>query len=113
MKTKERTSATYATTKTITGDKISTFTNASGELEWKYTLSATFSYVAGSSVNCTSASYDEEIYHTQWSFSNGAATKSGDTAIGTGKFTCKILFITVKTSNVNLSIVCDTYGNLA
>lgn len=105
--------ATLATTKTVTGDRVAKFTNANGVVEWKYTLTASFSYVSGTSSKCTSASYTEEIYNNDWKFSDGSATKSGNVAYGKGKFVCKIFFVTVRTYNIDISITCDTYGNLS
>ncbi len=105
--------ATYATDKTASGSKDVTFTDANGNLDWTYTLTATFSYVYGVSSTCTSASYTKEIYDNDWSFSDGSATKSGNVATGKGKFVCKVLFITFKTYNIDISITCDIYGNLS
>ncbi len=105
--------APCATAETVSGNKVATFTDSSGNVEWKYTLTASFSYVKGSSSTCTNASYTKEIYESMWSFSNGSATRSGNSANGKGKFVYKILFITGKTCNIDLSITCDTYGNLS
>lgn len=102
-----------STLTTIEAEQFAKFTNSSGELEWEYTLTATFSYVYGSSVTCTDASYDYSIYDTSWKFSNGSASHSGATAYGYGTFKNKVLFITTKTINVDLSITCDVYGNLS
>ena len=101
-----------ATTAQITAERAATFTNSDGETEWKYTLSATFTYTYGVSVSCTNASYTQTIYKGNWTFSNGAATASGATARGVGKYEKKFLFITVQTVNVDVSLVCDIYGNV-
>lgn len=65
-----------ATQKTISGSRDAYFTDGNGDLEWKYTLSASFSYVPGVSSSCTSASYSNSTYDSSWSFSDGSATKS-------------------------------------
>lgn len=102
-----------ATTQTKNGLKDVKFTDSDGNVEWKYTLSATFSYVYGSSVSCTSAKYSNNIYDNAWSFSNGSATKSGGTAYGRGHYAKKVLFVTVKNIDIDISITCDKYGNLS
>jgi len=101
-----------ATAKTKSSSRDVYFTNAEGVMEWKYTLSATFSYVEGVSSTCTNASYTQTVYSGGWKFSDGAATKSGNVATGNGKYVKKILFITAKTYNIDIIISCDKYGNI-
>lgn len=101
-----------ATTLTVTKHKIASYSNADGELQWEFTLTATFSYIVGLSSTCTSASYSKSIEGSGWSFSDGSATKSGSTATGKGTFTKKMLFITTRTDNVNISLTCDKYGEV-
>lgn len=108
----EENSNTRASTLTKTGTKNATYTKSNGDLAWKYTLTATFSYVSGTSSTCTSASYTKNIYDTSWEFSNGSATKNGNKATGKGTFKDKFLFVTTQTHNVDISLTCDTYGNL-
>lgn len=108
----EETTNARATASTKTGAKDVTRTKSNGDLAWKYTLTATFSYVSGTSSTCTSASYTKNIYDTSWEFSNGSATKSGNVATGKGTFKDKVLFVTTQTQNINITITCDTYGNL-
>lgn len=98
---------------TVSGGRDATYKDSNGNLEWIYTLSATFSYVSGVSSTCTSASYTKTIYDSHWSFSDGSATKSGNTAYGKGKFVKKVLFVTGKTYDINISISCDKYGKLS
>ena len=102
-----------ATQKTISGSRDAYFTDGNGDFEWKYTLSASFSYVPGVSSSCTSASYSNSTYDSSWSFSDGSATKSGSSAYGKGKYVKQILFVTVNTYNIDLSISCDVKGNLS
>lgn len=98
---------------TKTGNKVVSCNDKNGNLEWEYTLFAEFSVVEGISATCTSATYTQTIYANDWSFSNGNATKSGNTAYGVGTFKRKVLFITTNTSNIDISISCDVYGNLS
>ncbi len=95
------------------GNKFATCYDKNNNLEWKYTLSAEFEVVEGVSATCTSATYSQTIYANDWSFSNGNATKSGNTAYGVGTFKRKVLFVTVDTANIDISISCDVYGNLS
>ena len=104
---------TNSTTFTKTGNKVVSCHDKKGNLEWEYTLFAEFSVVDGVSATCTSATYVQNIYANDWSFSNGNATKSGNTAYGIGIFKRKVLFVTVDTVNIDISISCDVYGNLS
>ena len=88
------------------------FENSDGEVEWIYTLYATFSYVTGVSSVCTDAYYEQTIYQGNWTFSNGSATKSGNTARGIGNYIKKFLFITAKDIDIDLTMTCDKYGNV-
>ena len=101
-----------ATTQTINKSKDVTCKDSDGNIEWKYTLSATFTYEYGVSATCTKASYTKTINNSGWSFSDGSATKSGNVATGKGTFKFKVLFITTQTRNVNITLTCDKYGNV-
>ena len=100
------------TMSTVSSHKDATFTNSDDELEWKYTLYATFSYTSGVSATCTNASYSQTIYKGNWTFSNGNATASGATARGVGHYEEKFLFITIRSVDVDITLVCDKYGNV-
>lgn len=102
-----------STTFTKTGNKVVTCNDKNGNLEWEYTLFAEFSVVEGISATCTSSTYSQTIYAKDWSFSNGNATKSGNTAYGVGTFKQKFLLVTIETANIDISISCDVYGNLS
>ena len=104
----------YASTDSNTVSKRieAKFENSGGEVEWIYTLYATFSYLTGVSSVCTHAYYEQTIYQGNWTFSNGAATKSGNTARGTGNYIKKFLFITSKDIDIDLTMTCDKYGNV-
>ena len=100
-----------AKTKTATVT-ASNYEDSDNSLNWTYVLTATFSYTEGESATCTAASYSQTISNSSWQFSDGSATKSGNTAHGTGTFVRKWLFITRETVPVNLYISCDSYGNI-
>ena len=97
---------------TKTANKVVTVYNANDEIACQYTLFGEFQVVSGVSAVCTSATYTQNIYDDGWSFSNGQATKSGATAYGVGKFTKKVLFITTKEIEIDISFTCDIYGNV-
>ena len=101
-----------AASNTITRSREAYYSNASGKKEWIYTLTATFSYEYGVSATCTNASYSQSIYDSNWTFSNGSATKSGNTAHGKGKYIKKELFVTTQNIDVDVSLTCDVYGNV-
>ena len=95
------------------GTREAKFVDSDGNVEWKYTLAASFTYTYGSSVSCIWASYDNNIYDDAWTFSNGSSSRSGNIGYGKGHYTKKVLFITVKNYDIDLSISCDKYGNLS
>lgn len=96
----------------ISGNKDVVFKDSNGNVEWKYTLHGTFFYVSGVSSSCTNAYYTNNIYENSWSFSDGSATTTRNRADGKGKYVCKVLLVTVKTYNIDISISCDRYGKL-
>lgn len=89
-----------------------TYSDAGGDLQWKYVLTGDFTYEYGKSSACINAYYTQEMYNSSWSFSDGEAIKSGNMAIGKGVYKLKMLFITVKTFNIDISLTCDVYGNV-
>lgn len=102
-----------SSTFTKTGNIVASHYSGDDELLWQYTLYGEFLVNSGVSAVCTSATYTQNIYASSWSFSNGQATASGNTAYGVGTFKDKVLFVTIKTVDVDLNIVCDIYGNLS
>lgn len=102
-----------SSTFTKTGNIVASYYSGDDELLWQYTLYGEFLVNSGVSAVCTSATYTQNIYASSWSFSNGQATASGNTAYGVGTFKDKVLFVTIKTVDVDLNIVCDIYGNLS
>lgn len=98
--------------KTINAYKTAYFEDGSGNREWEYTLNATFKYVEGVSSVCTTKYYAYNIYENGWSLSDASTTASGNVARGFGTFTKKILFVTIKTYVIDISLTCDIYGNV-
>lgn len=99
---------------TKTGTRNVTKYDSNNKVQWIYTLSAEYWIDEGISVSCTKADYSTTINNSSWSFSNGSASYSGNTAYGKGKFTYKVLWL-FPTQNVNIDIdlSCDSYGNLS
>ncbi|MCH5341156.1 MAG: hypothetical protein J1E01_06800 [Acetatifactor sp.] len=97
---------------TVTRSRDVYYEDSNGNLELKYTLTATFSYNYGVSSTCTSASYTQTIYDDKWSFSDGSATKSGNTAYGKGHYVKKQWFVVIKDVDIDISLSCDIYGNV-
>lgn len=96
------------------GRKFATRYNSDGQIVWQYILEGTFSVINGVSANCTDSSYSTDIRISNWSFSDGNATKSGNKATGVGTFKYKRLWIVVtETVKIDLSITCDVNGNLS
>lgn len=112
IQTDENDISTYSNEKTITKHRIASFKDANGKLCWEYTLYGEFSYVYGVSSTCTRASYTQHIYDDGWEFSDGSATRSGNVAYGKGTYKKSLLFITIKTYNIDISLTCDIYGNV-
>lgn len=88
------------------------FEDSNGNMEWKYTLTATFSYNYGVSSTCTNESYTQTIYDSKWSFSDGSAERSGNTAYGKGHYVKKEWFVVIKDVDIDISLSCDIYGNV-
>ena len=87
--------------------------NVNDKLLWTYTLTGTFLIETGVSCVSTNATYSTEIYKNTWSFSNGSTTYVSNHVTGYGVFTCKVLFITAQTINIDVTLYCDSYGNLS
>ena len=96
----------------VSANKYVTYEDDNGNLEWKYTLSGSFSYQIGLYATCCSASYSQIIYDNDWSFSNGSATATGAVARGLGEFIKTLLFITIKDVDIDITLTCDVYGNV-
>lgn len=105
--------AAISSKKTVSGKVETKYTDSNGKVDWIYILHGTFSYIPGVSSECTDASYEQEIYYNGWKFSEGSATKSGNSAFGNGKYELYYLFIIGKTYNVDLHMSCDVNGKIS
>ncbi len=99
------------TEQTITSQKYSTFINNDGVIQWKVTLTASFTY-NGSTATCTSASSVSTVYSGNWSENANNTFASGNAAVANVTMVRKILFIVVQTEIANLVITCDKDGNI-
>ena len=104
---------TRATSYYKTGELEVTEYNINDKLLWTYTLTGTFLIETGVSCVSTNATYATEIYKNTWSFSDGSTSYSGNYVTGYGVFKCKVLFITTQTINIDVTLYCDSYGNLS
>ena len=94
------------------GRKENIYSHSDGSELWKFTVTGLFLVTPGEFVECTYASYSHNIYNSAWHFSNGESQYYDNVAYGKGTFKQKVLLITVKTVNVEISINCDVQGNL-
>ena len=96
--------------------KISTkhysYYNSDNVLQWKVTVSGTFTY-NGTTSSCTSASHTVTISNDAWYISSQNSYKSGNQAIADVTMKKKILGIVTSTQNVSLELTCDKDGNLS
>lgn len=102
------TRATGTKTGTITKDRR----NSDGELEWRASMKATFTY-DGSTSRCTSVdSPSVVIYDNTWSLDSKSCSKSGNTATGNITMAKKLLLGSSK-APITLTLSCDKNGNLS
>ena len=94
-------------TKTIT----EYYYDASNNLDWKASLTASF-YYDGSTSSCTSASIGHQIYDTSWRLTSSSCSKNSATATGNFTFKKYSLGIPIKTVNKTLTLTCDPNGNV-
>lgn len=101
--------ALFAAASTKTASKTTKYYDASGDLDWKVTLTGTFSYT-GSSATCTKASTSYTIYDSDWKVTSAKATKSGRTA--TGDYTVKryTFGLPLQSKSGTIKISCSNTG---
>ena len=97
---------------TKSGTKTKSGYDNSGNLDWQIVLKGQFSYT-GSSATCTSATITVNIYDDAYHKDSSSATKSGNTARGSATIKRKVLGITISTDTYNLTLSCDSNGNLS
>lgn len=97
-----------STSKQKSGFKNYAQFNASGEKLFTLTVTGVFTY-DGKTAKATSAEYSQEIYAAGWTFSDGSASCSGNTATAYGTFKLLWLF---NAQNVSVSLSCSPAGEL-
>ena len=80
---------------------------------WNYKLSANYMIEEGISSSCINSSYSTDIYYSGWSFGDGETYYFENVAYGVGTFYYKVLFITINTEKIDITLSCDCYGNLS
>lgn len=98
---------------TKTGSKTITSTNASGDVNFTFTVTGTFVVNEGVVSACTTARYSYTTPASTWSLQSGNAAKTGNQAVGSGTFIKKLLGVTVDTEEVTVTLTCNKYGVLS
>lgn len=106
------TSSFSRSVQTKSGSRIVTYHGADGTAAWQFTLNGTFRFAPGVSSSCSSSSYSISIYDSSWENTSASSSASGNQAIGNATFIKKVLFLTIQTENISVSLACDPYGNL-
>lgn len=101
---------------TLTLRKTITYYNSKNVAQCALTLEAKFLVNQGSSVSCTSTTYQSASYDNNWSVEDvttSANNSSTAQASGTasGKFIKRVLGIKINTVNTSVTITCDKNGN--
>lgn len=96
----------------IQGERIKTYYDNSGSLDWQAVLTGIFTYT-GSSATCTSSSVNVTIYDSSWYTISKSATKSANVASASATMGCKILGVTYNEVTVPITLTCDANGNLS
>lgn len=94
-----------------TGTKVYTYYNSDSISQWKAVLTGSFTYT-GSNATCISSSMDVTIYDSSWYTISKFATKSENIATGSASIGEKVGGVTVMRIPVDLTLTCDSNGNL-
>ena len=99
-------------TNTKTGQKSYTYYDSDDVIQWKATLTATFTYT-GTSSTCTNANITYNVYDSNWKITEATSSKSENKA--TGKVTAKTYFLGIPTKTIEhtLNITCSASGTLS
>lgn len=98
---------------TVSGTKTYSGRNGDGEILWQFKVHGTFSVNPGVSSVCTDVSHSYNLPSSNWNYVSGNSYKSGNKAIGHGKFNRKILLIVVETRECDVTLSCDVNGKLS
>lgn len=102
----------FASTYTKTGYKTKAGYDSSGAVIWKRTIYGIFSINPGVSSTCIDTWYVSECYGS-WQQSSASSSRTTSVASGTATYVRKVLFITVETVNVSVSISYDKNGTFS
>lgn len=95
-----------------TGYKNYTYVDNSNVLQWKATLTASFTYT-GTSSTCTSANCSVSISNSAWYVVSNSTSRSGNTATTNLTMGRKALGVTVSKPSFVITLSCDKDGNLS
>ena len=90
--------------KTVSGTKTYSGRNSDGVIMWQFKVHGTFS---------VNVSHSHSLPDSEWNYVDGSSYKTGNKAIGHGKFNRKLLFVTVETKECDVTLSCDANGNLS
>lgn len=99
--------------KTVSGTKTYSGRNSDGVIMWQFKVHGTFSVNSGVGATCTAVSHSHSLPDSEWNYVDGSSYKTGNKAIGHGKFNRKLLFVTVETKECDVTLSCDANGNLS
>ena len=108
----EITSIDTRSTSTRSGKKTYTYHGNNGDIEWKATLSGTFTY-NGTTSSCTASRCSVSITDTDWYVVSKTASKSGNSATAELTMGLRYIGITTKKESVSMKLTCDKNGNLS
>lgn len=98
---------------TKTASKSNVYYNEDNELQWKITVTGTFSY-DGTTAQCTQVSGTTTIENTTlWKLDSESPSKSGATSTYSVVLAKKFLGISYKKETHSVSLTCDKNGNLS
>lgn len=104
---------TMRATNTVSGTKTYSGRNSDGEILWQFKVHGTFTVNEGVSATCTNVSHSYSLPSSSWNYVSGESYKTGNKAIGHGKFNRKMLFVTVETRECDVTLSCDVNGVLS
>lgn len=99
---------------TISAKKYTKYYDTSDNLDWTVTLKGSFFVQSGNpdSGNCLSAELTFDINDSAWGKYDVDVRPITNNAYGFCLMKCKVLFVTIQTVEVTLTIGCDSQGNL-
>lgn len=99
------------TRSTVSKSKSYTLNNADGEAQWRATIIGFFTY-DGRTASCTSSNCSVTIYNDAWYTISKTAWTDENYAKATVEMGRELLGVTTQRETVNLSLLCDRYGNI-